>query len=302
MKNLNFLLVVGLLFYSASFAMETPQGDVFKLPSTYLERLPKDVQNFTKPYMIANKIPSLIVKGNYVNSEKAIRDLLIAEHVEDNWRLNQEAILALDKEFPNEFRGGQYEIAKRLKTNGANIWIHKWSDLFGAVEKGNVQQVKQLLDEGVTPNVTDRKASGEYSVLEEAISQRPANVVQVVELLLKAGANPNRSQDFLIAKVTDNKLHDKELMDLLLKYGADINVKDRSGNTAFMYAAEKGDINKIQLLLNKGANPNAENNRGETAYSFVHNSYLSNKQEVLSFLKRHGAKENQTKIQFIYND
>lgn len=52
----------------------------------------------------------------------------------------------------------------------------------------------------------------------------------------------------------------------LLKHGADVNLKDDDGKTAFMYAAERGaDDEYIQLLLDKGSDINSQDNEGKTA-------------------------------------
>ena len=43
----------------------------------------------------------------------------------------------------------------------------------------------------------------------------------------------------------------------LLEGGADINVRDRGGNTTLHLAAQAGDMNLVRALLAKRADPNA---------------------------------------------
>ncbi|MBP3546584.1 MAG: ankyrin repeat domain-containing protein [Alphaproteobacteria bacterium] len=56
-----------------------------------------------------------------------------------------------------------------------------------------------------------------------------------------------------------------EIVELLLKNGAEINETDEIGNTALMYAAENGHKEIVKLLLDNGANIKARNEDGDTA-------------------------------------
>ncbi len=50
----------------------------------------------------------------------------------------------------------------------------------------------------------------------------------------------------------------------LLEGGADINVRDRAGNTALHLAAQVGDMKLVRALLAKGADPNARTPKSTT--------------------------------------
>jgi ankyrin repeat protein len=50
----------------------------------------------------------------------------------------------------------------------------------------------------------------------------------------------------------------------LLDGGADVNAKDRSGDTALMRASSKGHLEIVRLLLQKGADVNAKDRWGGT--------------------------------------
>lgn len=54
------------------------------------------------------------------------------------------------------------------------------------------------------------------------------------------------------------------LVEKILFYGADPNIKDDSGNTALHYAAKSGYEEDIMILLKNNANINLTNNIGET--------------------------------------
>ena len=56
-----------------------------------------------------------------------------------------------------------------------------------------------------------------------------------------------------------------KIVELLLQYGADVNVKSLQGMTPLMFAAKNGDIEMVKLLLENEADVNVVNAFGETA-------------------------------------
>jgi hypothetical protein len=94
------------------------------------------------------------------------------------------------------------------------------------------------------------------------------NDVAEAKRLLERGADPNEGRfvgfpPVLLAIVRQ----DLELLRLMVIKGADLNVRDRSGSTALMWAAfdETGDADIVEELLRLGADPLAFNRAGETA-------------------------------------
>jgi ankyrin repeat protein len=96
------------------------------------------------------------------------------------------------------------------------------------------------------------------------------NAVNAARLLVAAGARLDRSRDKpLIYAALFNRA---EILELLLKAGADPNVtvsnpdEDVRGETALMYATDLPEkIQIVELLLKHGADPNVANSKGETA-------------------------------------
>ena len=59
--------------------------------------------------------------------------------------------------------------------------------------------------------------------------------------------------------------HDMVWLGFLLGQGAQVDLRDRDGDTPLVAAALLSDIDAVRLLLQAGANVNAANTRGETA-------------------------------------
>lgn len=70
------------------------------------------------------------------------------------------------------------------------------------------------------------------------------------------------SGDYALHVVTRRR--DTPWMSLLIGRGANIDAKDKAGNTALILAAELGFVDGVQLLLARKANADATNNSGET--------------------------------------
>jgi ankyrin repeat protein len=112
-----------------------------------------------------------------------------------------------------------------------------------ALKTGNIDGVQAFLNVGVDLN----KTSGKKTVLELI----PARANELKRLLIKAGA---RHADLKQALVWGVNQDDRELLQALLDYGADVNQRARSG-TPLMAAIGLGSMESLDMLLQAGADP-----------------------------------------------
>ena len=132
--------------------------------------------------------------------------------------------------------------------------------LFAAVQNNDVNKVKLILQEGkVDVNMIDDDSDN--VLMYAALYASP----ELMELLLKKSAkvnNRNKTGQTALMWCTN----EKDKIDLLLRYDADINAAANSGNTPLLIScvgANKYDI--VKFLLEKGADALVKNRDKETA-------------------------------------
>jgi ankyrin repeat protein len=103
--------------------------------------------------------------------------------------------------------------------------------LYNAVITSKVDDVRNLLDSGVDPNIENNK----------------------------------RKTPLYWAAYTKND----KIVKLLLDKGADPNIEDNEGKTPLYWAVFTGNIHATNILLQHGANPNKPDKKGDTPLSIA---------------------------------
>ncbi|KAK4194345.1 ankyrin repeat-containing domain protein [Triangularia verruculosa] len=130
--------------------------------------------------------------------------------------------------------------------------------LQAAAHNGKLEMVKRLLELGSSPKATD---NGKFGAPIVAALKAKSPSEDVVKVLLDAGADPNVITDEesgshgypLLLAVKCGRL---DLVKMLVRYGADINLKSGFLNTPLQAAAEIEDSAILQFLVDTKADVN----------------------------------------------
>ncbi|KIC74673.1 hypothetical protein DB42_AZ00280 [Neochlamydia sp. EPS4] len=203
-----------------------------------------------------------------------------------------------------------FDIIHSLISAGANL--HQTTDdnqtcLHTASEKGNVEVVNLLIQQGIDVHVLDKTGR---SALHYACCVNGNQSLKIIEYLVNAGADPNQKDNanktplmfaykhsnfaavhYLIPITKDLDTYDEEgysilhkacilrqesIVRLLLEYGADVNLValNEGGSTPLMEACflhkTERNANIVDLLIDAGADINIENEvNSDTALIFA---------------------------------
>jgi ankyrin repeat protein len=127
-----------------------------------------------------------------------------------------------------------------------------------SVCNGNIKKIHELLENGIDPNLNENG----YTPLTVALNK---SNIDLIELLLRYGAEPNIPNSYgLTALVKSTACGYSEIVEILLDHGANPNLFS-NGYSALIEASYHGYCNIIKILLNYGADINITNNRNETS-------------------------------------
>jgi ankyrin repeat protein len=166
-------------------------------------------------------------------------------------------------------------------------------DLFYAVKNADVDEIKRLLETGIDIN---QKAIKDFTPLMIACLK---DSYEIVKLLLIKGANPDAQNIYgstcLHYMVDTGK---KQISELLISHGADVNITDKNGRTPLFYSK---NIQMVNLLYDKGSELDKIDEFGWTYLIYCINK---NFREGIEFCLNQGVninhKDNFSKTPMIY--
>lgn len=170
------------------------------------------------------------------------------------------------------------------------------SPLYFATLQNSTAIVEALLSQGANPK------SNDYSSIRIAARQGSKGVM---EAFLAHGINPNLKlgifeTPLLYLAVEWIEGGNKAAAEVLIVHGADVNAKDKDGNTPLTWASYTGKKEIAKLLISKGADVNVKNNDGYTPLQMTyHINDPKVKQEIIALLQ--GQMANQSNPRQLWN-
>ena len=159
--------------------------------------------------------------------------------------------------------GSDPQAAARKKLAGQNIGVSPKS-LFKAIEMGDVQNTFLLLEAGIDINVR----IDQRTPLMAAIESDKQKVVDhlLTQWVPDVTAKQSNGRTALMTAVDNSK---EGLTVRLLSLGANIDAPLNDGMTPLMRAVLKGRYKLVDILLKSGADPNMKNINNKTAFSIA---------------------------------
>lgn len=153
----------------------------------------------------------------------------------------------------------------------------KQDEFFSACKEGNIQEIEKFLTPSFFSNVGINKKNddGKTALLVAIID----NNYSICELLVKKGANINIRDNRNWTALNYASVGEKvKILQLLIDHGAKINETSHFGMTALHWAADTGSKSACKSLIENGADVNAEDEVKRTPLNLAY--------EKVKFLSR----------------
>ncbi|MGB3694723.1 MAG: ankyrin repeat domain-containing protein [Spirulinaceae cyanobacterium] len=128
-------------------------------------------------------------------------------------------------------------------------------DIFEIIREHNESYLLKMIEQGIEIN-SHMPNPPFWTPLQEAIDEMDdGGKIEMVQLLIQAGADVNAwnldhdSNPLLMAMWSGHE----DIVSLLLKAGANPNIKDNEGNSPLRLSVEEENIEMVKLLLSHGA-------------------------------------------------
>lgn len=157
------------------------------------------------------------------------------------------------------------DLIKKRDCSALYKFINQSFYLFRLVDILTVEDLQELISYGFNVNIT---SESNCNLLINACS---LCYVEIVKVLIKNGANLDVQDKYgktaLMHAVTsyNDNISRYIIVKMLIEAGAGVDILDKFGRTPLMMSTYNEDIKVVQTLLEGGADPNITDNGGETA-------------------------------------
>jgi len=230
--------------------------------------------------------PLIFAAGSGLIDAK-IYDLFLANGVNLSEEKNEDGAntLLLAAPYFKDLKETDYFTSKGISLNSTD---NDGNGIFNyAAKRGNIDFLKILVKNGVDYKTLNKNGGNAFLFAAQG-TRGFENKFEVYNYLKSLELEPN-----VVTKDGYTPLHrlaygnkDAAIFGFFLKYGADVNQKDTDGNTPFLNAASRNNLEMVQLLSKNVKDYNLANNKGQTPIMLATGF---NSPEVVQFLLEKGG-------------
>jgi len=201
--------------------------------------------------------------------------------------------LILSKEELNDYLTAEHNVHKMVTTKVSNparetllemgIPINEKA-MADCINEGKLKEVSLFLEAGFSPDTKDKNGVPMLN-----ISARAGNL-EILQLLLRAGAQLNlQAEDRNTTAILDATMgKHKKLVNALIEAGADVNILSKDGQSALIVAIGNGYDEITEMLSKAGADPDVKDSLGASARTYAK---LFGKNAILALFDENAAKK-----------
>ena len=189
-----------------------------------------------------------------------------------------------------------------LKNKGAKEWVisKEEADRLGRElfsKNGDLKEIDKLLKKGANVDAWDDEGN---TLLIDAVLKED---VKEILFWVEKGANINASGNGRLTPLMTSMvcIGGDNIAKLLMDLNADMELKDKHGQTALMHAVLSENAKAVEVLLEKGADIYQKNKFGETALSMARLMGKDNIVKLLVEKEKNGKKVNKYGYNFLGN-
>lgn len=155
--------------------------------------------------------------------------------------------------------------------------------LYQAGIKGDFDDVKRYVAMGADINTLDKNGN---TIINSIMIMKNVNmdITNCFRYLLIKGAETDKRNEEGYTPLLNHLrsgLFNEQLLDILLKYKADINQTDYDGKSPLHYAVTSGDIKRVKYIVEHGSNVNVKDRDGITP---LHIATVDKNYDIVSYL------------------
>lgn len=154
----------------------------------------------------------------------------------------------------------------------SNIFSAEPKSIYRFIEEGNIEEIKNYLNGAKNLNSNFK----EESILHYAINNSQNNYFEIIELLINNGVDINNHHSrFLetpLHKLCARMTPHIDVISMLLKKGAEVNAINISGKTPVFYLSFNYSVELLNLLVEYGADINIKDKYKNT---LLHDDYIN---------------------------